>query len=125
MQRLRIDSVGPFNENAADVAGKLEQLIVDYLPLKYYNQRKQLCGGDSERGNGFIMWRRLYVDNKGSSDIVDYAGIEVLREYPQCHSIKEVSSHMDNWKEMLGTYGSELQHCPRLLKSQLLKGAQD
>ena len=27
---------------------------------------------------------------------------------------------MDIWKEMLGTYGSELQHCPRLLKSQLL-----
>ena len=120
MFRLRADTVGPYRENAADVASKLEQLIVDYLPIKYYNQRKQLCGGRMEEGNGFNMWRRLYIDNKGSSDIVDYAGIEVLREYPQCQSIKEVSNHMDNWKEMLGIYGSELQHCPRLLKSQLL-----
>ena len=53
---------------------KLEQLIADYLPEKQYLRRTQLSGGKPEDGNGFTMWRRLFRDNKGEGQIVDYAG---------------------------------------------------
>ena len=50
MRRLRVDSLGPHHENAADLATKLEQVIVDYLPSTQYNKRSQLCGGEGEEG---------------------------------------------------------------------------
>ena len=116
MRRLRVDSLGPYHENAADLATKLEQVIVDYLPSAQYNKRSQLCGGEGEEGNGFNMWRQLYQDNAGTSEIVEQAGIDVLREYKQCDKVANVTAHMDGWKELLDMYGSELSGCPRILR---------
>ena len=120
MSRLRTDWLGPYREHAADLAVKLEQLMVDYLPSTQYRKRKQLCGGEGEQGNGCQMWRRLFEDNRGSGGMVEYAGIEVLCEYKACTKIYDVSAHTDAWKELLDTYGSELMTCPRLLRSMLL-----
>ena len=81
-------TVGPFNENAAELSQKLEQLIADYLPEKQYLRRTQLSGGKPEDGSGFTMWRRLFRDNKGEGQIVDYAGTQCLREYGKCSIFK-------------------------------------
>ena len=97
MSRLRADWLGPYRENAQDLAVELEQLIVDDLPATQYRKRKQLCGGEGEQDNGFQMWRRLFEDNRGTGDVVEYAGTEVLREYEACTTISEVSAHMDTW----------------------------
>ena len=94
MSRLRADWLGPCRENAQDLAIKLEQLLIDYLPTTQYRKRKQLCGGEGKQGNGFKMWRRLFEDNRGSGDMVEYAGIEALREYKACNKISKVSAHM-------------------------------
>ena len=99
MSRLRTDWLGPYRENAQDLAVKLEHLLVDYLPTTQSRKRKQLCGGEGEQGNGFQMWRRLFEDNRGSGDVVEYAGIEVLREYKACTKISEVSARMEAWKK--------------------------
>ena len=53
MARLRHDTLGPFHQNAAELAEKLEQVIVDWLPDVGCDRRSQLCGG--ETGNGFAM----------------------------------------------------------------------
>ena len=55
MARLRHETLGPFRENAADLAEKLEQTIVDDLPDIEYARRIQLCGDKLETGNGFAM----------------------------------------------------------------------
>ena len=77
-------TLGPFNEDAVDLAIKFEQVIVDLLPEKLYLRRAQLAGGKPEEGNGFAMWRRLHKDHVGEGEILDYAGTTVLREYGQC-----------------------------------------
>ena len=101
MQRLSYECVGPHAEPADDLARKLESCIVDYLPIDLYRRREQLCGGDRESGNGFAMWRRLHVDCEGDGDsAIEYAGIEVLRNYPRCNQLSEVSTHLDGWTEL-------------------------
>lgn len=111
MVRLANDCLGPFEEDAADLAINLEQVIVDWIPL---------CGGKAEIGNGFAMWRKLFQDNRGSGKIIEFAGIEVLREFKPCMKLSEVNGHMDNWKQILDTYGGELFGATKTLRSMFL-----
>ena len=90
MNRLRADWLGPYRENVQDSAIKLKQLLVGDLPTTQYRKRKQLCGGDCEKGNGFQMWRRLVEDNRSSRDVVEFADIEVPCEYKACTKISKV-----------------------------------
>ena len=39
MHRLRNDTIGPYNENAGDVALKLEQTVIDWMPETLYKKR--------------------------------------------------------------------------------------
>ena len=61
LSRLRQDLLGPNQEPAHELAMKLEQTIIDWMPESLYKRRVQLCGGKSETGNGFLMWRRLLL----------------------------------------------------------------
>ena len=54
LQNNNIDGV-----NAWDISTMLEAFIVDWFPKGMYNRRVQLAGG--EHGNGFEVWRRLYL----------------------------------------------------------------
>ena len=56
--RLRNETMGPYNENAGDLALKLEQTILDWMPETLYKKRIQLAGGPGKTGNGFAAWRR-------------------------------------------------------------------
>ena len=118
--RLNRESMGPNNESAAELAVKLEQTIANWLPLSLYNKRIQLCGGRSEFGNGFRMWRRLHEDNVGSGDIIEFAGTEALRDYGKCEKISDVMGHVDGWVEALDTHGGELDQAPKMVRSMLL-----
>ena len=77
--RLKNEVLGPYNEPADELAVKLEQLIVDWIPESLYNRRDQLCGGEGEKHNGFIMWRRLHQDNIGSEVHVNIAGVDLWK----------------------------------------------
>ena len=120
-RRLEQEGIGPYRENAASLAMKLEQTIVDWLPERLYKRRVQLCGGPTEQNNGFKMWNRLYKQNKGTGDIIEYAGTETIREYPRCDRIADVADHLDGWQELLDNYGGELiGNAPKMLRSMLL-----
>ena len=80
--RLKGEWMGPYQENAVDLAVKLEQLICDWIPERFYKRRIQLRGGPTEEGNGFAMWRRLHKDNQGEGTAHLYAGAGSLREFP-------------------------------------------
>ena len=86
-----------------DLAVKLEQLICDWIPERFYKRRIQLCGGPTEEGNGFAMWRRLHSDNMGEGTAHEYAGAGSLREFP------EVATHLDAFYELFDKYGAELE----------------
>ena len=88
MVRLQNDILGPNRQNSAELAVKLEQGIADYLPESQYGRREQLCGGRDETGNGFAMWRRLFRENRGSGEVIGFAGIELLRKFNQCKKIQ-------------------------------------
>ena len=96
-RRLYTEYLGPFKEPAVDLAVKLEQCIVDYLPETMYDRRVQLCGGKSEANHGISMWRRLHRDHVGAGDIIEFAGTEVLREYGRCNKLADLPTHMDGW----------------------------
>ena len=44
-RRLHTEVLGPFSEPSIDLAIKLEQCLVDYLPEVMYDRRIQLWGG--------------------------------------------------------------------------------
>ena len=71
-------------------------------------------------GNGFEMWRLLFLDYQGGSDAVQFGGIRRLQEFPKCTSMSKLSEHLDDWVDVLATYGEELSHCPRLLKNMVM-----
>lgn len=113
--------MGPYQENAASLAVKLEQTIVDWLRKRLHKRRVQLCGGPAEQDNGFKIWSRLYQQNMGSGDIIEYAGTETVRDDPRCDRISEVADHLDGWQELLDDYGGELiGNAPKILKSMLM-----
>ena len=87
MARLRTEALGPDNENAAELATKLEQVIVDQLTETLHRKRVQLCGGREKETNGLAMW--------ASGDIVEHAGVEALRRYGACTRIQDTPAHMD------------------------------
>ena len=43
-----------------------------------------------------------------------------MQEFPKCTSLSKLSEHLDDWTDVLATYGSELEHCPRLLRNMVL-----
>ncbi|MCH1582993.1 MAG: hypothetical protein L7S63_07745, partial [Flavobacteriales bacterium] len=112
--------LGPFNENARDLAIKFEQVIVDWIPEKLYLRRAQLAGGKHEEGNGFAMWRRLHKEFRGEGQIIDYAGTTCLREYGRCKQLKDVSQHIDGWYELFDQFGKELEHAHHMTRGMFL-----
>ena len=105
MASLATETLGPFQENAAELALKFEQTLVDWLPERLYNNRVQLAGGNAEAGNGFEMWRRLHLNNVGDHEVPEDAGVECLRTYGKCSKLSEVSDHMDGWQLLFDKYG--------------------
>ena len=119
-RRLHAECLGPFRESAIDLAVKLEQCLVDHLTDTMYDRRVQLCGGKENANNGLAMWRRLHSDFAGQGEVIEYAGVEVLREYGRCNKLADLPSHIDGWLELLGQYGKELSAAPKITRSIVL-----
>ena len=45
LSKLATETAGPFQDNSRELAVKLEQTLVDWLPEQMYTNRAQLCGG--------------------------------------------------------------------------------
>lgn len=116
LQNSNIDGM-----NAWDISTMLEAFIVDWFPKGMYNRRVQLAG--AEHGNGFEVWHRLYVEFQRGPDAIEYGGVLRLQEFPRytSTSLAKLADHIDDWMEVLATYGHELEHCPKMLRSMILK----
>ena len=104
--------------NAWDLAVMFESFVIDWLPKSMYTRRTQIAGG--EFGNGFELWRRLYMENQGGDDAITFGGLRRLQEFPRCEQLAKLSEHLDDWLDVLSTYGHELEHCPKLLRHMVL-----
>ena len=120
MSRLTNETLGPFNENARELAVKFEQVLVDWLAKHMYANRVQLCGGRDEASNGFRMWMQLHLEHVGDSELIDYAGTSCLGTYGKCTKKSEMSRHIDGWISLYDRYGEELSGAHRMLRIMFL-----
>ena len=117
MAWLRNDHVDGIS--AWELSVLFESLIVDFfLPKAMYTRRTQISNG--EFGNGFELWRRLFLEFQGGSDAVEFGGMRRLQEFPKSESLTKLSKHIDDWLDVLSNYGTELASCPKLLRNMLL-----
>ena len=75
-----------------------------------YNRRDQLCGGPYETGNAMEMWRRLYLEFEGGSELVEYSGQRGFNKYPRCTKVAELHQHLDDWVDCLLKCGKDLSN---------------
>ena len=113
---LRKDNVDGIS--AWDLSVMFESFVIDLLPRSMYTRRAQIANG--EFGNGFELWRRLFMEYQGGSDAVDFGGMRRLQEFPKCENMTKLSEHIDDWLDVLANYGTELANCPKLLRNMLL-----
>ena len=108
------------NVNAWVLSTKLESWLADWFDKNLYSRRVQLAGGKSETGNGFEVWRQLYRQYSGGTQIVNYGGQMRLKDWPKCTHVLQLEAHLDSWMACLEEYGSELYAAPNMLKTMLL-----
>ena len=106
--------------NAWDLSEKLETFLCTWVSDGIYNRRAQLAGGEHERGNGFEMWRQLFLEHHGGANAIRLGGMRRLQEWPRCTSLTTLSAHLDAWVECLEEHNSELLAAPLVLRSMVL-----
>ena len=103
--------------NAWTLANKLEAWLSDWFSTNLYNRRIQLAGGKAEEGNGFEIWRQLYRQYAGGSQVVKFGGQLRLRDWPKCTSMAKLEAHHDGWQACLDEYGTEMYAAPNMLRT--------
>ena len=106
--------------NAWVLSTKLECWLADWFDKNLYNRRVQLAGGKSETGNGFEVWRQLFRQYSGGTQVVNYGGQMRLKDWPKCTNALQLEAHLDSWMACLEEYGSELYAAPNMLKTMLI-----
>ena len=61
--------------NAWTLSEKLETFICTWVNDARYSRRSRLAGGESQAGNGFEIWRQLYLRHHGGAEAVNLGGI--------------------------------------------------
>ena len=85
MRKCLLDIHVDWGENKWTISEDLENCLVKFFNGSMYNRRDQLCGGPGERGNGLEMWRRLYLEFEGGSELVAYGGRKGCTQIPKMH----------------------------------------
>ena len=106
---------------AWELALKLDLWLADWFNMNLYNRRVQLAGGRDQAGNGFEVWRQLYLQYAGGSSAVRHGGQARLKDWPKCTNIMNLEAHLDGWKACLDEYGQEMFAAPGMLRTMLLE----
>ena len=110
-----------WGENAWATAEDLDNFLVEWFNESMYNRRDQLCGGPDETSNGMGMWRRLYLELEGGSELVEYGGRTGFNKYPMCTKVAEIHQHLDDWVDCLLKYDKDLVGMKRERFSSMLR----
>ena len=77
---------------------------------------KLASGGE---GNGFELWRRLFVDYEGDDGLIQDDGRTRLQSFAPISSTSEIGSRLDDWLDLLRDYGDDIGCATR--RTMLLK----
>ena len=91
--------------------------MANCISTSLYNRRVQLAGGKAEKGNGFEIWKQLYRQDAGGSQVLKFSGQLRLKDWPKCTSIAELEVHLDGWEACLDEYGTEMCAAPIMLRT--------
>ena len=88
----------------ADLAQELWSFTCRHISGHIYDRRKTY--GVDIVGNGFELWRRLYRDYEGTSEIMNLNGTAKLMAFPQCSDYRKLNTHLDDFVFMLNRFGT-------------------
>ena len=92
--------------NGTELALDIWSFISRYIGRRLYDRRAKL--GVNIEGNGFELWRRLFYDHEGSSELIALAGRTKLLSFPRCRDKRKLGQHFDDWVDMFQTYGADI-----------------
>ena len=72
--------------NGTELALDLWSFLSRWIGKRLYDRRKKM--GVAIEGNGFELWRKLFYDYRGSSELIALAGRKKLLAFPQCRDKK-------------------------------------
>ena len=100
-----------------DLSLDLWNFLSKKLGVDLYEKRITLAHG--VEGNGFELWRRLYVDYEGGDEVVQNDGRTKLQNFPQISSMATMSAKLDDWQALMLKYGGDVG--PTFRRTMLLK----
>ena len=100
VQDTVIDSLG-WSELVV-LANDMYTFIGHVMTEACYPRRQTLAGG--EEGNGFELWRKLFLVHEGGSTMVHLAGIRGFHNFHQCKDVAHLNAHVGEWLRSRAKY---------------------
>lgn len=100
-----------------DLSLELWNFISKRIGQTIYDTRVQLANGVD--GNGFELWRALFVQFEGGDEFVKLGGRTDLQNFPPITSMNGITDKLRDWQHQMSKYGSDIGHITR--KTMLLK----
>ena len=79
-----------------------------------------MAGGISQKGNGFEIWRQLFVHFAGGTTAVKHGGQMRLKDFPKCRDSHKLKAHLDAWANCLEEFGAEMYAAPGMLTTMAI-----
>ena len=88
-----------------DLSLDLWNFVSKRFGTNIYERRKKWVNG--EEGNGFELWRRLFVEYEGGDEVVQNDGRTRLQSFPSI-ARSELGPKLDDWEELFREYGDDI-----------------
>ena len=105
------------NSTGWDLALDLWNFVSKRIGQTIYEKRNQLANG--VEGNGFELWRALFVQFEGGDEFVKLDGRTQLQNFPVMSNTNGISDKLREWQHQMAKYGGDIGHLTR--KTMLLK----
>ena len=88
---------------ASHLSADLWSFLLRWIGPTLYLRRTKM--GQNIEGNGFELWRKLFLEYEGSDKLMQIAGRSKLQEFPACTNVRHLNQHVDDWMHLFYTYG--------------------
>ena len=62
------------------------------------------------------IWRQLFRQYSGGTEVVNFGGQMRLKDWPKCTNVANLETYVDAWKNCLDEFGSEFYATPGMLR---------
>ena len=100
-----------------DLALDMWNFISKRIGQNIYDKRIQLANGVD--GNGFELWRALFVQYEGGDEFIKLDGRTQLQNFAPITSTNGISEKLREWQHQMSKYGGDIGHVTR--RTMLLK----